>query len=271
MTGVATLPAEAERAAHFTEVTEFAGQAISVEQLERMTHRYHWAATFCADKDVTELACGGGQGLGLLARVAKSVSGSDISPDVLQNAQAAYDDDISLAVFPADATPFGDASLDTVLIFEAIYYLADFSRFAAEITRILRPGGTLLIVTANKDLFDFSPSPWSNEYLGVAELTTRLASAGFETQFWGYVDVRKISLRQRLFRPVKYLVSKANLMPKTLSGRSWLKKIVFGAMTNMPARIDNVPFDYTPPSPLPAGEPSRDYKVIYCAARKPGV
>ena len=252
----------------FLAVTEFAGQKISQEQLERTCHRYHWAASFCGGKDVIELACGGGQGLGLLAQQAKSVRGGDISPEVLARARATYGDEIPLDVFPADAIPLPAESLDVVLLFEAIYYLSDPGAFVAEARRVLRRDGLLLIVTANKDLFDFTPSPASTRYFGVVELERLLNREGFDPRFWGYVDVSRISLRQRIFRPIKYLVSRLGLMPKSMDGKSFLKRIVFGAMTTMPGRIDAVPFEHHEPTELPSDAPSFRHKVLYCAARK---
>jgi len=69
----------------YTSVTEIAGSKVSNEQLLRMAHRYHFAAGFCAGKDVLEVACGAGVGLGYLAKFAKRVVGGDIdqkSPEI---------------------------------------------------------------------------------------------------------------------------------------------------------------------------------------------
>ena len=74
----------------FSEVTELAGTEISTEQLERMSHRYHWAALHCEQKDVLEAACGSGQGLGILSRVARSVEAGDFSAEILAVAQRHY-------------------------------------------------------------------------------------------------------------------------------------------------------------------------------------
>lgn len=252
----------------FVGVTEIAGQEISVEQLQRTCHRYYWAARFCADKDVVEAGCGAGQGLGLLDAVAKTLLAGDLSPEVLARAKAIYGTAIRLEAFPADAIPVGEASVDVLLLFEALYYLPDFDAFLDEASRILRPGGTLLIVTANKDLYDFTPSPYSTAYLGVAELSDRLGRAGFDAAFWGYVDVRDVSVRQKLFRPLKWLASRLRLVPKTMKGKGLLKKVVFGQVTPMPSRIDGLPFDYQTPVPLPAGQRNRRHKVLYCAATK---
>ena len=52
-----------EMAIDYSTVTELAGDEITAEQLERLCHRYYWAGTFCAGKDVIEAACGTGPGL----------------------------------------------------------------------------------------------------------------------------------------------------------------------------------------------------------------
>lgn len=257
--------------AGYLNVTEFSGQSISAEQLDRICHRYHWALGYCGNKDVLEVGCGGGQGLGLLKREARSVMGSDVSPEVIERAKRTYGDEMRLDVFSADACPLPDRSIDVVLLFEAIYYLPDVGRFLDEMRRILRPGGVLLIATANKDLYDFVPSPFSTRYLGVVELAEALTLAGFSSRFWGYVDTRKVSIRQRILRPVKYLASKLDIIPKTMAGKSILKQIFFGQMALMPPRIDGIACDYVPPKALPDNQPSRHYKVIYCLAEVNGV
>ena len=254
------------RTDHFINVTEMAGQTISAEQLDRTCHRYHWALNYCRDKHVLEAACGAGQGLGLLNSVAASLVAGDVSPEVLERARETYNDGISLSVFPAEALPVKDGAVDTILLFEAIYYLPDAHAFLMEAKRALRPGGTLLIVTANKDLYDFNPSPFSKEYRGVRELHALLTEAGFDPSFWGYVDIRATSWRQRLMRPLKLIASKLNLIPKTMAGKAFLKRLVFGAMATMPASISRLPYKYVAPEPLDPSSPARHHKVIYCAA-----
>lgn len=254
--------------AGYLDVTEVAGQAVSVEQVERLCHRYHWAARLCDGMDIVEVACGAGQGLGLLVRHGKSVLGADISPQVLAKARSTYGDQLPLQVFPADAMPLPPASVDRVILFEALYYLPDAARFFAEAARVLRPGGVLLIASANKDLYDFVPSPFSTRYLGVVELAGALAAAGFGSTFAGYIDSAKISLRQKAFRPLKFLASRLGIVPRTMRGKAWLKRMVFGEMTVMPDRVDAQAYVYHSPEPIASDRPSRTYKVIYCAATK---
>lgn len=254
----------------FVNVTELASQKISAEQLERTCNRYYWARGFVEGKDVVEAACGAGQGLGYLAQYARSVVGGDISAEVLACAQETYGKTLDLRVFDAAHMPWEDASFDAVLMFEAIYYLPDVEQFIREAKRVLRPGGYLLIATANKDLFDFNPSPFSVDYYGVRELAALCARNGFESRFWGFVDVTRVSMRQRILRPVKFIASRLGLIPKTMNGKEFFKKLFFGSMVEMPGSILETPLPYHEPEPLSADQPDTRFKVIYCAARLPG-
>lgn len=251
---------------HFVNVTEVDGR-ISEEQLERMCNRYYWARQFIEGKDVLEVACGAGQGLGYLAQHARFVAGGDISPQVLAAARATYGDTIETRVFDAAQMPYPDGSFDVVLLFEAIYYLPDIDAFFKEARRVLRPGGEVLIATANKDLFDFVPSPYSVAYYGVQELGAMFDRHGFDTRFWGFIDTSTVSVRQRLLRPVKAAASRLGLMPKTMAGKELLKKLFFGSLVDMPKSILDTPLEYREPTDLTPGEPTTRHKVIYCRAR----
>jgi SAM-dependent methyltransferase len=253
-------------ATDFLDVTELAGEPISQEQLERLQHRYAWAARLCASKDAVELACGSGAGLGLLQKVARSFEAADYSAAMLERVRRHYGLRIRLRQFDAQAMPYENESKDVLLIFEAIYYLADVGRFIRECRRVLRPGGVVLIATANKDLPDFNASPYSHRYLGVAELGDEFASGGFDVRCWGYLEVSALSLRQRILRPVKRIVVAAGLMPKTMRSKQLLKRLVFGKPVMMPAEIDGAMAAYSEPAPLPGNVPDRNHKVIYCAA-----
>ena len=250
----------------FLDVSELAGDDVTREQVERIFHRYAWAASFCRGKDVLEAACGTGQGLGMLAGVAKKVVAGDFSEAMVRRSKAHYGDRLEILRFDAQALPFPDQSFDVVILFEAIYYLSDARKFAAECRRVLRPGGYALIATANKDLFDFNPSPYSNKYYGVCELRDLFQNAGFAAEFFGYYPVDKASPLQRALRPVKAFAARAGLMPKTMAGKKLLKRIVFGKLVSMPAELNPEMFAYDPPMPLPPDRPDGTNKVIYCAA-----
>ena len=254
--------------AAFLDVTEIEGQSISSEQLSRMLHRYHWASSICANKDVLEVACGAGQGLEIIRRSANSLVAGDYSPEVLAVAQKVANSSVALSVFGAERMPFPSSSFDCIVLFEALYYVPRCEDFFSEAHRLLRPGGSLLISTANKDLYDFNPSPFATRYLGAADLSTALMKAGYSPKLWGYLDVDHVSFRQRFLRPMKALAARFGLMPKTMHGKEWLKKIFFGQMIKMPRTLADVPFTFVPPVSILNKIPDRRHKVIYCEAKK---
>ncbi|MBI1330634.1 MAG: methyltransferase domain-containing protein [Alphaproteobacteria bacterium] len=252
--------------AQFVHITELAGTAISSEQLQRMVTRYVWAADYCTGKDVLEVACGSGQGLHLLQSRARSLKAGDYSEEILAVARRNAPD-VEMQRFDAQELPYPDSSIDVIIIFEALYYVPDPNRFFAEARRVLRPGGHLLIATANKDLFDFNPSPHSHHYLGVRELSVSLESFGFTCDFFGDTPTDSVSLRQRILRPVKYVAVRLGLMPKTADGKLWLKRLVFGRMIPMPQFIDETSAPYVAPTPIARGKADIRHKVVLCAAQ----
>lgn len=255
----------------FTSVTELAGEEVSQEQVERLAHRYLWAGAYCNGRDVLEVACGSGQGLGYLAAQAHRLWAGDLTSRLVRDAHRHYGDRVALLELNAQHLPFPDASLDVVILFEAIYYLHSAAAFAAECRRVLRPGGQVLIASANPDLWDFNPSPFSVGYFGVPELGRLFGESGFACTFFGHLAVDAVSIRQRVFRPLKKVAATLGLIPKTMAGKKLLKRLVFGDLVSMPPEIGPDTVSYAPPVPLPAGQPDRRFKVIYAAATKSAV
>jgi SAM-dependent methyltransferase len=253
--------------ADYVSLTEIAGDDVTSEQVERLARRYYWAASYCGGKDVLEVACGTGQGVGYLASVARSMTAGDYSGALLGIARRHYGTRFDLKEFDAQQMPFADAAFDVVVIFEASYYIPDLDRFFAEARRVLRPGGTLLIATANKDLFDFNPSPHSHRYLGVVEFKRELARHGFSTTFFGDTPVAEVSARQQLLRPVKAAAAKMGLIPKSMKGKKLLKRLVFGGLVKMPAELTAQTAPPVAPAGLADDRPDTTHKVLYCAAR----
>ena len=207
--------------ADYALVSELAGDEVSQEQVDRLCNRYYWAGYYCHGKDVLEVACGTGQGLGYLQSVSKSIEAGDYSDSILSIARKHYGNRVCLRRIDAQKMPFEDNSKDVIVLFEAIYYLSVVEEFARECVRVLRVGGTVLIATANKDLYDFNPSPYSHRYYGVVELKELFSKLGFDTEFFGDTPVDKVSLVQRILRPVKKLFVMSRLMPKSMAGKKY--------------------------------------------------
>jgi len=250
----------------FVSVTELSNDTVTREQVERMCHRYYWAGNYCRGRDTVEAGCGTGQGAGYLASLAKSYQAGDYSEEILAIARAHYGERIGFLRFDAQYMPFPDRSLDVVVLFEALYYVPSADRFTAECRRVLRPGGMVLVATANKDLFDFNPSPFSTVYHGVREIDELFGRHGFDIDLFGYMPVEGLSLRQTVLRPIKKFVVSSGLMPRTMAGKKLLKRLVFGSLVPLPPEIAEGMIPYTPPIPIAKGQADARHKVIYCVA-----
>jgi len=251
----------------FTTITELAGDQVSFEQIERLCHRYYWVGDYCAGKHVLEVACGTGQGLGYLKSISKSLHAGDFSAEILTIAKNHYKDRISFTRFNAEKLPYRNECFDVIILFEAIYYIPSAKQFVSECRRVLRNNGMVLIATANKDLYDFNPSPHSYRYFGVVEFEKLFSEHGFSLECFGSTPIDEVSLRQKLLRPVKKLAVHSGLIPKTANGKKFLKRLVFGELMPMPPEIEAGMVPYAPPLALPLGKTDRKHKVIYYAAK----
>jgi len=216
--------------------------------------------------DVLEVACGTGQGLGYLAKLARSLTAGDYSENILDIARRHYGTRLDLKQFDAQDMPFEDNSFDVMILFEAIYYIPDAEKFVSECRRVLRPGGKVLIATANKDLYDFNPSPYTYKYYGTVELNKLFVEQGFSVELFGDTPIYQLAVRQKILRPIKKLASTLHLIPGSTEGKKFLKRIVFGKLVQMPAEIDEGMAEYKPPIPISSLYPDNKHKVIYCAA-----
>ncbi|MBF0621618.1 MAG: methyltransferase domain-containing protein [Magnetococcales bacterium] len=250
----------------FISVTEMAGDHVSTEQVDRLYQRYGWAMPYCRDRDVLEVACGTGAGLGFLKSHARSLIGADLCDNVLSTPRLHYGDRIDIRTFDAQDIPLPASSLDVVILFEALYYLPEPLRFFQSCQRVLRPGGHLLIATANKDLSDFNPSPLSTTYFGSVELAQTLNQHGFEVSLYGNTPYENTGLRQRTLRPLKQAAVSLGLLPKSKAGKMLLKRFVFGKPTHFPWEIKQSSIQHAAPEPISNTEPDQSFKVIFCEA-----
>ena len=257
-----------KRMTDYSIVTEVSGEKVSNEQIYRMQHRYSWVSDFCTDKNVFELACGSGQGISiLLSAKPKLLTVSDIMESFIQNIQHKYGSAVVATSKPYEKIKFKDNSLDVIILFEAIYYIESIEEFFEFCKRKLKKGGQLFIVTTNKDLYDFTPSKFSRRYVGVCELDKQLSSLSFKTKFYGFFEINKLSVYNVVFRPLKFFATRFKLVPSTMSGKEFLKSIVFGKLTEMPEKLEAIS-GLAQMSEVSARKPCKSHKVIYCRATK---
>ncbi len=114
-------------------------------------HRYRFARDFCHNLDVLDVTCGDGYGSAILAGVALSVVGVDVDEGAIAHARETYDLK-NLRFLRGNATdlPLENASVDVVVSFETIEHIREHAQFVAEIRRVLRPGGWLIVSTAGR-------------------------------------------------------------------------------------------------------------------------
>lgn len=228
--------------------------------------RYAYAAKFCEGKNVLEVACGAGQGLGHLAKRARRVVGGDHTENLVRGAQRYYRGQVPLLRLDAHALPFRDSSFDVVLLYEAIYYLVHPERFLAECRRVLRERGTLLICTVNKKWVDFNPSPFSTRYFSASELSALLRKHRFQAELYGAFPVERASIKDLLVSLIKRIAVMLNLIPRTMKGKEVLKRIFLGPLSPIPAEVHEAMAPYFPPVPIRDHTPASNFKVLFAIA-----
>jgi O-antigen biosynthesis protein len=176
---------------------DFSGErltsAMSGEVAIEHYHRYFLARDFCTGKDVLDIAAGEGYGSALLAQVARSVVGVEIDTAVVEAARLEFQKrNLSYLTGDARAIPLPDASIDVAVSFETYEHFAEHEQFLAELKRVLRPRGLLIISTPDKDIYSgpgIPPNPYH-----VREVTEAEFSAALKTQFPNVTMIRQRAL-----------------------------------------------------------------------------
>jgi ubiquinone/menaquinone biosynthesis C-methylase UbiE len=107
-----------------------------------------------ADDRVLDLACGTGRASRLAARIAASVVGVDLSPEMLARATvaAAGIENLRFELADAERLPFADAEFTALMCSNAFHHYPDPSRAVSEMARVVAPGGRVVIGDACSDL-----------------------------------------------------------------------------------------------------------------------
>lgn len=145
-------------------------------------HRYLLARAFCRGRSVLDVASGEGYGAALLAQVAASVTGVEIDAASVAHAAESFGrPNLRYLQGDARALPLPDDSIDVAVSFETLEHLDDQNRFLAEIRRVLRPDGLLVISTPDRIVY--SPPGAPPNPFHVHELTAREFESALRSVF----------------------------------------------------------------------------------------
>lgn len=137
-------------------VLPFTGERFTPECVREIwyehVHRYALTRTLASGKRVLDMACGEGFGSAVLAPVARSVLGVDLSAEAIRHAKSRYGLLPNLSFREADATRFdpGSDRFDLILSFETLEHVEDQEGLVGGIAGALAEGGCALISSPDK-------------------------------------------------------------------------------------------------------------------------
>ena len=133
---------------------------IAVEHL----HRYAICLDFVKGKKVLDIASGEGYGSNFLSKSAQEVVGVDISQIAVDHAQKNYSSkNLSFQVGSILDIPCEPDVFDVVVSFETIEHISEHRKMIAEVKRVLKPDGLLIISTPEKAVYSDQVN-YSNPY-----------------------------------------------------------------------------------------------------------
>jgi SAM-dependent methyltransferase len=158
-----TFPREAAAAPEAFTGERLTGSVHGQVELEHY-HRYLFSRAFCRDRDVLDVASGEGYGAAQLAQVARSVVGVEFAGATASNAAANFPRP-NLWFLQADARslPLNAGCVDVVTSFETIEHFDRQEEFVAEVRRVLRPDGSFIVSTPDRDVYS-PPGSTLNEF-----------------------------------------------------------------------------------------------------------
>ncbi len=125
-------------------------------------------------KDVADLGSGEGQLSLLLARFARKVTAVDQSPRMLRLVEemaeaAGLQQVVDVAEGDLAALPLADASVDACFLSQALHHAVEPATAIAEASRVLRPGGVLIVLDLVQHEQEWVREQWADIWLGFEE------------------------------------------------------------------------------------------------------
>ena len=125
----------------------------------------------------------------------------------------------------------------------------------------------MLIATVNIDWSEFNPSPFSTRYFSVSELSQILQNNSFKVEFYGAFSTIPKTVKEKIISIIRKIAVRLHLIPKTMKGKEFLKKIFYGKLIELKEEIEEGMCTYNPPVRISSDTPNFEYKVIYAVGR----
>ncbi len=183
------------------------GEAYAIETEHSLINAYYTRPALLdlagdvAGRKILDAGCGAGPLAASLRERGAQVSGFDFSATMVELARKRLGADADLRVADiSQPLPYADQQFDDVIVALVLHYLEDWTAPLAELRRIIRPGGRLILAVNHPVLYKFvhpegnyfAVERWSEEYTfngqkGVLEywhrplhaMTDDFAKAGF--------------------------------------------------------------------------------------------
>jgi O-antigen biosynthesis protein len=146
------------------------------------------ALAYAKGKTILDIASGEGYGTALLASHAAFITGVDIAEDAVAHAQRKYQlPNLEFRLGSCSKIPLPDATVDLVVSFETIEHHNEHEQMLAEIKRILKPDGMVIISSPDKAIY--TDKPHYHNPFHVKELYQDEFEALFRTRFKNVVSL----------------------------------------------------------------------------------
>ena len=119
-------------------------------------------------------------------------------------------------------------------------------------------------------MLDFNKSNFSKNYFDTQDFVKIIDDKIFKiTSILGGYRIDKLSLRQKILRPIKALASKFNLIPKNMGNKLYLKKIFYGEkLVKIPKKINKNFEVLSDMDTLNINDRNNKHKVLYFVIEK---
>ena len=168
--------------------------AHAVKADDRVEVRFQKAIGAAGSGKILDVACGPGVVTAALAGKAEAVTAFDATPAMLEKARKRCADagleNVTFEQGNAESMPFDDGVFDGVVTRLAIHHFTEPAKVIGEIFRVLRPGGTAVIVdvvvsedaeeAALQNAIEIVRDPSHIRMLPASELDGLIAGAGFD-------------------------------------------------------------------------------------------